>query len=83
MFSGMTGIMVVTPSSVNTLDDRFSRSYNRAMQSDHILRLALDAHCDPRTVRRYLDGESVRPATEHAILDSAKKRKIQLPKRPA
>ena len=49
------------------------------LSTDDLLRLALEVHVDPRTVRRYVDGETVLPVTANAINLAATKLRIKLP----
>ena len=43
----------------------------------HQLReVAVQAHCDPRTVRRFLEGQPVRPALKTRIEKALKQLKI-------
>ena len=43
-----------------------------------LVKIAAEANCNPRTVRRYLDGNRVMPIFEASIVAAAKKLKISL-----
>jgi hypothetical protein len=45
--------------------------------SAEVLRVAGEASCDPRTVRRFERGDPIKPMVEQRIKDAMKKLKIK------
>lgn len=65
------------------LTSDFSRRTVGAMEYTEKMRLALAARCSVRTVERYLDGGTTRPAITHAIEEAARRLKLDLPAKVA
>lgn len=48
------------------------------VEEQDIRRISAESFVDARTVRRFADGEAVRPSSEARIREAAKKLKIRL-----
>jgi hypothetical protein len=48
------------------------------LEEKQIRTIAAESMVDARTVRRFVDGEAVRPSSEHRIREAAKKLRIKL-----
>lgn len=54
----------------------------KKMGTAEIRAIAVEAQCDPRTVRKMLAGEKVQPMTRERIATSLRSRSIRVPVKP-
>jgi hypothetical protein len=76
--SGIHDSMITHSLTLCHLSDTIHKTVNKERD---MARIAVEANCSARTVRRFLDGRRVLPAIEAAIQTAAKALRIRLVKK--